>query len=184
MSAHIPALPLEADPLVAEAKRRARRRRLIVALVVAIAGAAVAATFTLRSSGAAVGLCASPPTGWKQQTIQRTSTRVATVVLTNFRFGELDDFYGLAASGMPWPPHGAMVAVSNEGPAATPHLRSALRVSDGDFGGFEGMRWPSANVAVRSHGRVLDAYVELRTVTPATVAAANQVLAGVRACAA
>jgi hypothetical protein len=121
--------------------------------------------------------------GWKEQTIQRTSTTVATVVLTNFRFGQLDDFYGLA-SAMAWPPHGAMVAVSNEGPAETPPFRRALRIGSGDLRGFEGMRWPSANVAVRSHGRVLNAYVELRTVTPATVAAANRALAGVRTCSA
>lgn len=182
MWAHVSALPLEVDPLVAEARRRARRRRLAVALLVAVA--VLAATFALRSSGGGgLGMCASPPSGWKEQTIRRTSTTVATVVLTNFRFGHLDDFYGLATS-MPWPAHGAMIAVSNEGPAATPPFRSALRVGSGDLRGFEGMRWPGANVAVRSRGRVLDAYVELRTVTPAMVAAANRVLAGVRACSA
>jgi hypothetical protein len=77
-----------------------------------------------------------------------------------------------------------MIAVSNEGPDATPRFTRALRVGSGDFSGFEGMKWPAANVAVRSHGRVLDAYVEMRTVTPATVAAANQVLAGVHTCSA
>lgn len=40
MSAHVPALPLEADPLIAEAKQRARRRRLVAAaaLLLAILG--------------------------------------------------------------------------------------------------------------------------------------------------
>jgi hypothetical protein len=184
MSAHGPALTIEADPLIAEARRRANLRRLLAVVVVLAAGAAAAATFSLRSSGAALGMCASPPSGWKERTIAKTSTTVATVVLTNFRFGQLDNFYGLAASGMRWPAGGAMIAVSNEGPDATPRFTHALRVGSGDFGGFEGMTWPAANVAVHSHGRVLDAYVELRTVTPATIAAVNQALAGVHACSA
>jgi Domain of unknown function (DUF4232) len=41
MSAHVPALPLEVDPLIAEAKQRARRRRLaLLAVALAAAGAA------------------------------------------------------------------------------------------------------------------------------------------------
>jgi len=40
MSAHTPALPLELDPLIAEAKQRARRRRFVViAVVLAVSGA-------------------------------------------------------------------------------------------------------------------------------------------------
>lgn len=42
MSAHVPALPLELDPLIAEAKRRARRRRLVAAAVCLAAGGAAA----------------------------------------------------------------------------------------------------------------------------------------------
>ena len=38
MSAHVPALPLELDPLIAEAKQRARRRRLIAAAVLLAVG--------------------------------------------------------------------------------------------------------------------------------------------------
>jgi hypothetical protein len=184
MSARAPVLPVQADPLVAEAKRRALRRRLAVALVVGISAVAVGATFAVRSGGSAIGLCATPPTGWKERMVPRTATTVATVVLTNFRFGRMYDFYGLASSRIQWPADGAMVAVSNEGPAATPPFRGVLRVGSSDFGGFEGMRWPAANVAIRSHGRVLDAYVEMRSVTPATVAAANGALAGVRTCSA
>jgi hypothetical protein len=182
MAAHTPALPLEADPLVAEAKRRARRRRLVMAAAtIVVAGTAAGATYSLRSSGNVLALCATPPSGWKEHTIPRTPTRVATVVLTNFRFGRMDDAFGLAAP-LAWPPRGAMIAVSNEGPAATPPFRRALEVGKGDFRGFEGMRWPAANVALRSHGRVLDAYVELHAVTPATVAAANAALAGIHTC--
>src|SRR5438067_1943543 len=41
MSAHVPALPLEHDPLIAEAKQPARRRRVIAAVVLTVTGAAV-----------------------------------------------------------------------------------------------------------------------------------------------
>jgi hypothetical protein len=154
----------------------------MLALAVAAAvAAAIGATIGLRSSGTATGLCTTPATGWKERSLRRTPTSVATVVLTNFRFGRMDDFYGLS-SPLRWPPRGVMVAVSNEGPAATPPFRQALRVARGDFSGFEGMRWPGANVAVHSRGRVLNAYVEARTITPATIAAANAVLAGIHTC--
>jgi hypothetical protein len=107
--------------------------------------------------------------------------REATVVFTNFRFGQMDDFYGLAA-GRQWPPGGITIAVSNEGPDSTPPFRDALQITGSDFRGFEGDRWPTAHVAIRSHGRVLDAYAEVRTVTPAAVATVNRALEGVRAC--
>lgn len=51
MSAHVPALPLEADPLIAEAKQRARRRRLIAAAVLFAAGGAAAVVLALGSGG-------------------------------------------------------------------------------------------------------------------------------------
>jgi len=51
MSAHVPALPLETDPLIAEAKQRARRRRLIAATGVLALGLAVGGIFMLNSSG-------------------------------------------------------------------------------------------------------------------------------------
>jgi hypothetical protein len=105
----------------------------------------------------------------------------ATVVLTNFRFGRLDDFYGLA-SPLRWPAHGVMIAVSNDGPDATPRFRRSLRVTRLDFKGLEGLRWPAVQLAIRSQGRVLLAYVEARTVTPAAVAAVNRALADIRVC--
>lgn len=53
MSAHLPALSLEADPLIAEAKQRARRRRLVAALVLlAVGGAAAAGTLAFGGGGA------------------------------------------------------------------------------------------------------------------------------------
>jgi Domain of unknown function (DUF4232) len=54
MSAHVPALPLEADPLIAEAKRRARWRRLIAAGVLLLAaGGAAAGVLAFGGSGSA-----------------------------------------------------------------------------------------------------------------------------------
>jgi hypothetical protein len=50
MTLRVPHLPFSLDPLIAEARRRARRRRLLFALGVA-AGAAVAVTFGLQSGG-------------------------------------------------------------------------------------------------------------------------------------
>lgn len=107
----------------------------------------------------------------------------ATVVLTNFRFGRLDDFYGLA-SPLRWPARGIMIAVSNDGPDATPDFRRVLRVTGGDFKGLEGSRWPAAQLGIRSQSRVVVAYVEVRTVTQAAIATVNRALAGVRVCSA
>jgi hypothetical protein len=52
MATHLPRLPLSLDPLVAEAKRRARRRRVLVALLaVAVVAAGAAIGFELRGLG-------------------------------------------------------------------------------------------------------------------------------------
>lgn len=53
MSADVPALPLETDPLIAEAKQRARRRRLFAAAALLAAGGAAGAVLALGSSGSA-----------------------------------------------------------------------------------------------------------------------------------
>lgn len=58
MTLRVPRLPFSLDPLIAEAKRRARRRRLLLALGVA-AGGAVAVNFALQS-GAGPGGAPSP----------------------------------------------------------------------------------------------------------------------------
>lgn len=148
--------------------------------VLAVAGT-VGGWLALRSSEGVTGLCTSQPTGLKERNIPKTGVSEATVVLTNFRFGRMDDFYGLD-NRLHWPLHGVMIAVSNEGPDSTPPFRQSLRVAGADFKGFEGLKWPAANVAIRSEGRVLDAYVEVRTVTAATIATVNSALAGVRVC--
>jgi hypothetical protein len=52
MTAHIPWLPFARDPLMAEAKRRARQRRFLIALVVlALIGGAAGAVAAFRSPG-------------------------------------------------------------------------------------------------------------------------------------
>jgi hypothetical protein len=182
MTSWVPRLPFELDPLIAEAKRRAWHRRALFAVIAVVAVACAAGSrLALRSGAGVTGLCASPPTGLKERYVPKSGVQEATVVLTNFRFGRMDDFYGLAP-GRRWPLDGITIAVSNEGPAATPPFRRALRVSGADFRGFEGMKWPAANLAIRSRGRVLDAYVEVRTVTPAAIATVNRALADVRAC--
>ena len=182
MSAAVPALPLEVDPLIADAKRRARRRRLLLVLVAAAAVAAAAtATLETRSGAAATGVCVTVPSGWKERIVRGVGLEPPTAVLTNFRFGQMDDIYGLGTP-LRWPRTGVMVAVSNSGPATPASLRSELHVDRSDFGSFEGMSRPGTSFAVHANGRVLSAFVEVGTVTPATIAAANRALAGVRAC--
>jgi hypothetical protein len=52
MTLHVPRLPFSLDPLIAEAKRRARLRRLLVALIaVVVAAAAAVLTEELRAQG-------------------------------------------------------------------------------------------------------------------------------------
>jgi hypothetical protein len=155
---------------------------LVVVLVLLAAGTA-SGWLAARSSGGVTGLCASAPAGLRERTFPRTRTTETAVVLTNFRFGSVDDFYGIGeAAGREWPPGGITIAVINEGPASSPPLRRSLRVRGADFRGFEGSRWPTAHVAIRSQGRVLEAYAEARNVSQAVVATVNRALADVRAC--
>jgi hypothetical protein len=64
MSVHVPALPLEADPLIAEAKRRARRRRSIAAAALVTAAGIAGGILALdagRGSGDVPWLPTRPP---------------------------------------------------------------------------------------------------------------------------
>src|SRR3954447_16630129 len=80
-----------------------RRRLVLVVLVLAVAGA-VSGWLAARSSGGVTGLCASSPTGLRKRTFPKTRITETTVVLTNFRFGSVDDFYGIGdAAGRDWP---------------------------------------------------------------------------------
>lgn len=52
MTLHVPRLPVSLDPLIAEAKRRARERRLLLgALIVALAAIGAGTTLALRGPG-------------------------------------------------------------------------------------------------------------------------------------
>jgi hypothetical protein len=156
---------------------------VLVGVVALIVSGALAGLLASRSSAGATGLCASTPSGLKERSFPKKRLSEAAVVLTNFRFGSVDDFYGIGdAAGRNWPRNGITIAVINEGPDSSPQLSRALRVSGADFRGFEGSSWPVAHVAIRSHGRVLEAYAEVRTVTPAATATVNRALADVRIC--
>jgi hypothetical protein len=51
MSAHVPALPLEVDPLIAEAKRRARRRRLLAGAALLAMGGVLGGVLAFGAGG-------------------------------------------------------------------------------------------------------------------------------------
>jgi len=71
--------------------------------VVVVAGA-VSGWLAARSSGGVTGLCASPPKGLRERSFPKTRTTETTVVQTNFRFGSVDNFYGIGdAAGRDWP---------------------------------------------------------------------------------
>ena len=167
--------------LIAEAKERARRRRLLaLGAVVVLAAAAVGTTYGLRTSGNSLGLCATPPSGWKQRPATVFSS-VPTIVLTNFRFGRPNYFYGINDFNLSWPRDGVIIAVQSS--PRTAHAEpGALTVAASDFRAAEGAKLPVAALSVLSHGRALIAWVEVGSVSPATIAAANQALAGVRVC--
>src|SRR5438876_3748390 len=61
MSEHVPALPLDLDPLIAEAKQRARRRRLLLAACL-LAAAAASSAVALRSPARPLAPVVAPPT--------------------------------------------------------------------------------------------------------------------------
>lgn len=178
------------DPLIAEAKERARRRRLLALGVVAVLVAAAAAgtRYELRSSGNFRGVCATAPPGWRERTIPARGQRPGAVLLTNFRFGAMgpmQDIYGIDIPGRKWPPGGVMMAVQTFA-TRLPSTRAELQVRGADFqiSPNGGSRRPTAFRSIRTNGRELIAYVQVASVTPATIAAANQALAGVRTCSA
>jgi hypothetical protein len=118
-----------------------------------------------------------------ERTVSDPSLGLPTVVLTNFRFGRMDDLYGLT-DRFHWPADGVTVAVSNSPADGPPVSPGPLRLTRGDFGGIEGSTQPSGQIVVSSGGRNLVALVEVGALTKATIAAANRALAGVRTCSA
>lgn len=59
MTAHLPRLPFSLDPLIAEAKRRARQRRLLLAVMCVVVALAVGAA--VFATGSTASLVAGPP---------------------------------------------------------------------------------------------------------------------------
>ena len=178
--------PLGVDPLIAEAKQRARRRRLIALGVLVVVAAAVSATLASRSSANSLGVCATAPSGWQERTVTDPRLGPPTVVLTNFRFGRMDDLYGLT-DRFNWPANGVTVAVSNA-PVVSPSLNvpsGPLHVQRRDFGGIEGSTQPPEprSPSARTGGSSTPSS-RSEQFTPATIAAANEALAGVRTCSA
>lgn len=55
MTAHVPRLPLSIDPLIREAKRRARQRRVLATVLLGVALAAASTVLVLRWPGGPVG---------------------------------------------------------------------------------------------------------------------------------
>jgi hypothetical protein len=51
MTLHVPRLPFALDPLIAEAKRRAKQRRVLVLAALVVVGIVVGLAFALRSTG-------------------------------------------------------------------------------------------------------------------------------------
>jgi hypothetical protein len=99
MTLQVPQLPFPLDPLIAEAKRRARQRRLLVCLGLVLLGGVVAAlTVALRPSGGgpsgglaiptvairAGSLAVSVPRGFKRLEFRRRG-RVIGFLLTDYR---------------------------------------------------------------------------------------------------
>jgi hypothetical protein len=76
MTLHIPRLPFSVDPLMAEAKRRARRRRLL--LLGVFAGAVAAVTVALQS-GSGPSLTRSPKTASRPPRQTTSPRRVSSI---------------------------------------------------------------------------------------------------------
>jgi hypothetical protein len=175
------------DPLIAEAKQRARRRRLVALGVLVLAAAAIGTSVAFRSTSRAnsLGICASPPSGWRERRVA-AGRLPAAVLLTSFRFGvmgPMGDIYGIDYPGRKWPPGGVMMAVAIYA-SHRPDARAELRVAATDFhvSPNGGSKRPTAFRWIRRNGQELAAWVQVASVTPATTAAANHALAGVRTC--
>ena len=182
--------PVGLDPLIAEAKERARRRRLLALGVLVVTAAAIGTTITLRSPARvnSLGICASPPSGWRERRIAARPSLPAAVLLTNFRFGvmgPMQDLYGIDIPGRSWPSDGVMIAVQIS-QSHLPDVRGRLHVGAAGFHSSPngGSKRPTAFPRIRSNGQELAAFVQVASVTPATIAAANRALAGVQVCSA
>lgn len=183
VNAHASRPPFSLDPLMAEAKRRARRRTfLLVLAMVLVAGAVVGTAVELQPGGAATTLCVSPPSGWRA----RPAFEQTGFAMTNFRFGRASYDDGLVDYGVRWPQRGIMIEILNWG-AARPRFPGRvtarpLQLQRSDLTGLEGFRRPVLRASFRYEGRFVTVTAEFRKASGAAIATANRALAGVRGC--
>ena len=177
------------DPLIGEARARARRRRLGIALAVlaCAAGAPALARSTHPGAPRALGVCATPPSGWRARA-QELPGAAPQLALTNFRFGRLEYLGGHDDPRLHWPRGGVLITISDWTSSSTAAMRSRylpvsapLVVRASDFAPFEGVR-DLGRRQVALDGRLLEVWVQPRPLTPAAIAAANRELARVSVC--
>jgi hypothetical protein len=159
-------------------------------LILAACGATTALSpRALRAHGSTLGVCARTPAGWRKKTGFEMPLGPQTLGLTNFRFGLDDptDTYGLVSYAHR-PAGSVTIALDTTYSVDSAHLRfkRSLRVTRRDFSSdpYGEMSWPSAYIAIGKGRAEHTAVVEVGTVTPATIAAANRALAGVHLCSA
>ncbi len=153
---------------------------MIVALGVAAAAAAAAAVLLSEAAPtrAALGICAVRPPGWEEVSVPRgySPFNVASVGLLNWH--ETD-------RTVRYPRNAIEVWAANDGPdERAPRVGHVLRVAARDFAALDNGDFFEAAAAARRGDRVIGGSVRLGAVTPASVAAANRLLAGIRLCAA
>jgi hypothetical protein len=192
MSVGVPALPLGLDPLIAEAKERARRRRFLALGALVIAAATVGATFGLRPTGGGPparvvrsdGIRLRLPEGWyvTHRLLDDVSWPVQRFVVSSFP----ERFDALTAHTTYTPPQtGALVQIVEETPPLPgehwPPRPAHLRL--GGLGGmklFGGARWDE--LIFRLHGRHIYAFVWIGRNAPAsTRQQLLSILQGIRA---
>ncbi len=178
MSAGVPALPLGIDPLIAEAKDRARRRRLLaLGALAAIAAAAIGTTLGLRPSGApparvvrSDGISLRLPRGWyvTNRPLNNVSWPVQRFVLSSFP----EHFDAAQTSGYYLPPQTGVLAqiVEEAPPLSGEHWRprpAPLRIGSlGLMKLFGGDRW--GELLFRLGGRHFYAFVWIGRNAPAS----------------
>src|SRR5581483_11805860 len=152
MSAHVPALPLALDPLIAEAKERARRRRLAALALLVVAGAGIALALALRSPGlpparavSAAGVRVHVPQGWYVSRLSLNSVAWPIQRFVVSSFPERFDASKTTASYLP-PQSGVLAQVVEEYPPVPgeywPARRAHVRLGQlGKMKLFGGNRW-------------------------------------------
>src|SRR5690348_9016151 len=80
MAVNVPRLPLSIDPLIAEAKERARRRRLLLAaLLVGVIGLGAGLSFGLRQTGPRLAAFRSSSGRWIPAGVEEVEVRAPNV---------------------------------------------------------------------------------------------------------